>query len=114
VHEGVIEFCDPGEPGTHPPWTPAPVARNTVLGAVAATSSAIAKEARRVATAELRKASPGPADRPHIDPPRRAPLSPLRRAALSGSCFSGALERIIPRIPVGAIAASRGHYSTPC
>jgi len=27
VHEGVIEFCDPGEPGTSPAWQPAQVAR---------------------------------------------------------------------------------------
>jgi hypothetical protein len=77
VHEGKVRFIDPLDHFAE--WRPKALGKSNVKKAP------IPKKAK--------------ADRPQVTPPRRAPISPLRRAALSGSCFSGALERVVQRMP---------------
>jgi hypothetical protein len=105
THEGEIAFCDPGEPGTYPAWAPAPVAPNSVLAAVVATSNAIARESRRAATAEARETCGGQANQVRGGFPHRTPSSPLRRAALSSSCFSARLRSMTRRPPAWIIGS---------
>jgi hypothetical protein len=69
VHEGKIRFCDPAD--SYPTWRPKALGDHKIKDL--------------------------PIARAHLPPPHRAHSSPLRRAALSSSCFSPSLHRFTHR-----------------